>query len=46
MLMREECVKRYDAKLEGATQNASEKKARFVQCVHISVLLHGSTHQN
>lgn len=26
MLMREECVKRYDAKLEGATQNASEKK--------------------
>ena len=27
MLMREECVKRYDAKLEGATQNASEKKS-------------------
>lgn len=39
-------VKRRVAKLEGATQNASEKKARFVQCVHISVLLHGSTHQN
>ncbi|ELC11417.1 hypothetical protein WAW_02056 [Escherichia coli KTE7] len=29
-----EAVKRGFAKLEGATQNAAEKKARFVQSVH------------
>ena len=34
MLMVWEGVKRDVAKLEGATQNASEKKARFVQSVH------------
>ncbi|MBF4176858.1 hypothetical protein [Lelliottia nimipressuralis] len=34
------------AKLEGATQNAAEKKARFVQSVHLSVLLIIITHQD